>query len=362
MIGKIICDLIPNQSNNRNSEGSFIKLKNGNILFAYTRYRGGGCDDAAVADIYGMISKDDGDTFGNPSLIFSCGDVQADNVMSVSLLRMKNGDIGLFYLQKHNDIHTCIPFLALSDDDGKTWYKHIRCIPEDGYFVLNNDRIITLDNGRILMPVAKHEYKDGYYLPGSIYIYASDDTGITWKKISSEITINPSNTRRENFNPLHNCMEPGVVQLDNGNIWLYIRTDLGRHYESFSEDFGQTWDIPLPSPFTAPDSPMCVKKLKSGKLFTVWNPVPIYNGRMITVDGVWTGARTPLVFVILDKKGNYNSNFQVLDEDEKRGFCYCAIHELENGDILLGYCAGGIEDKGNLNRLRIKKIYKTEIE
>lgn len=48
--------------------------------------------------------------------------------------------------------------------------------------------------------------------------------------------------------------------------------------------------------------------------------------------------------------------------NETCGFCYCAIYETEKGDILLGYCAGGIEDKSTLNRLRIKKIYHDEIE
>ena len=38
MFGKHILDLAPSRTNNRNSEGSFITLKNGNILFVYTRY------------------------------------------------------------------------------------------------------------------------------------------------------------------------------------------------------------------------------------------------------------------------------------------------------------------------------------
>ena len=58
MFGKHILDLAPSQTNNRNSEGSFITLKNGNILFVYTRYRGAGHGDECTADLYGMISAD----------------------------------------------------------------------------------------------------------------------------------------------------------------------------------------------------------------------------------------------------------------------------------------------------------------
>lgn len=360
MIGKIICDLVPNNQNNRNSEGAFIKLKNGDLMFAYTHYRGEGSEDHSTADLYAMLSKDEGESFGDPFLIFSCENVEADNIMSVSLMRMKNGDLGLFYLEKHNRVHNCIPYLARSSDEGKTWYEHIRCINEDGYYVLHNDRVIRLYNERLLMPVARHEYKDDTFLPGSVLMYASDDDGRTWNKISNEIKLDFCNVKREETDSLRSCMEPGVAELENGNVWCFIRTKLGRQYETFSEDFGASWSSLQPSPFTSPESPMSVKKLKNGNLFTVWNPIPLYNGRSQNVEGVWTGARTPLVFAVLNKEGDFVSEYKEIETDEKAGFCYCAIHETENGDILLGYCAGGVSDGGCLNKIRIRKIYKSD--
>ncbi|MBQ8026519.1 MAG: exo-alpha-sialidase [Clostridia bacterium] len=66
MYGKIICDLAPSENNNRNSEGSFITLNNGDILFAYSRYGGEGDDDGSVSDIYACISTDGGETFSEP--------------------------------------------------------------------------------------------------------------------------------------------------------------------------------------------------------------------------------------------------------------------------------------------------------
>lgn len=337
-------------------------MKNGSLLFAYTRYRDNGYHDHSTADIYGIISDDDGESFGKPFLVLSCDELGADNIMSVSFVRIKNGDMGLFYLKKNNEKHTCIPYMAISSNEGKTWDKHIRCIEDDGYFVLNNDRVIVLDRGTMLMPVAKHLFEDGEYMPGSIYMYASSDEGETWHLLSQEIALNPWKRIRDDFKACCNAMEPGVVQLENGDVWCYIRTELGRQYETFSKDLGQTWDIPAPSPFTAPDSPMCVKKLKSGKLFAVWNPIPVHNGKSTFIKETWTGARTPLVFSVLDENGNYNSNFCEIENDEEKGFCYCAIHETDKGDILLGYCAGGIGEISTLNRLRIKKIYKEEIE
>lgn len=352
---------MPNESDNRNSEGTFIRLKNHDILFVYTRYRGNGKDDHCEADLYGLLSSDNGESFGEPFLMFSREDVGADNIMSFSLMRMKNGNIGLFYLQKQNEIHTCIPYFTASEDEGKTWGEHIRCIKEDGYYVLNNDRVIILSNRRILMPIAQHTYANVFYGPGKVFMCASDDEGKSWYKISDDIKNDGTECKRNNFNAVCNFMEPGIVQLENGTIWCYIRTDLGRQYESFSEDFGVTWSKALPSPFTAPDSPMCVKRLKNDNLFAVWNPIPVYNGKTTLVDSVWTGARTPLVFAVLDKDGNFANEYRKIETDENSGFCYCAIYELEDGDILLGYCAGSVDDNGCLNRLRIRKMYKHEI-
>ena len=56
MPGKIVCELRPSENNKRNSEGAFIQLKNGDIMFAYSRYRGGDRDHDP-ADIYAVISK-----------------------------------------------------------------------------------------------------------------------------------------------------------------------------------------------------------------------------------------------------------------------------------------------------------------
>ena len=369
MFGKHICDLAPSQWNNRNSEGSFITLKNGNILFIYTRYRGVGHHDECTADLYGMISTDGGESFGEPFPVFSCEDVGADNIMSVSLLRMGNGDIGLFYLQKHNTQVFCLPYLTRSADEGKTWQGHTKCVKEDGYYVLNNDRVIRLTSGRLLMAVAKHpsgKHSDGkmFFGEGAVYILASDDDGCTWHSLTENIKLPVTVWNDRGAGKLWSlscAMEPGLVQLKSGLIWCYIRTTLGRQYEMFSEDDGQTWTVPSPSRFTSPSSPLCVKKLSDDCLLAVWNPIPKYNGSKDVVDGVWTDGRKQLNFALLDKDAEQFLFSEILEYDEGSGFCYTAIHETDAGDILLAYCAGGKGDKNCLNRLRIRKICKDTI-
>lgn len=364
--GRKICDLIPCEENNRNSEGSFIQLKNKDILFVYSRYGGNGLTDHATSDLYGIISHDDGESFGEPFPVMLHEDLKADNLMSVSFIRMNNDDIGMFFLKKNNkdgERHLCIPYFVRSADEGKTWSEPICCVDEKGYYVLNNDRMLKLGSGRLLMPLARYTENEVF----TICIYASDDDGNSWHCLAKDIGLPVSSWR---YPYSATAEEPGLAVFADGTIWCYIRTVLGHQYEMFSKDNGETWTIPAPSQFTSPASPMCVKKI-SGGLFTVWNPVPMYNGKTNETGGVWTGGRNPLCFTLLDENGVLYQPAAMgltelpimvneIENDERRGFCYTAIYELENGDILLGYCSG---EKYNhcLSTITIRKIKKQEI-
>ncbi len=355
MLSKIICDFAPSEQNNRNSEGSFLTLDNGAIFFTYSRYGAEGDDDGAVSDIYACVSTDGGESFCEPYPLITHGQMNATTLMSTTLMRMANGDIGMFFLAK-TEVINCRCFLIRSADEGKTWSEPVLCSGDKGYFVVNNDRVIRTSDGRILVPSAKHGTilsADGSMiddiLPGELYIFASDDDGCTWYTLSKEITIPLS----------HGCttgvQEPGLLEL-NSVLWCYIRNDSGRQYEAFSVDGGASWSEPKPSFFTSAVSPLSTKRLTDGRVIAVWNPIPVYNGRSEEVDGVWTGARTPLALALSNDNAKNFSDLELIETDERSGFCYVAIHETEDNGILLAYCAGSAEDGCTLNRLRIRKI------
>lgn len=361
MIGRIIRDLAPTAENGRSSEGAFIELKDGSLLFAYSRYGCGAADDDE-ADIYAMLSTDNGDSFSEPYLLLSHTQVDAGNIMSVSFLRMKNDDIGMFYLAKNGD--TCICYLIRSADEGKTWGKPVLCSQNHGYVVVNNDRVIRCESGKLLIPAAIHTQEHVYdadgkdvllFHPGTLSFYASDDDGLTWRTEASSIA-------------LPNCrgcqvgvQEPGVIQLESKKLWCYIRNDTGRQYETFSYDDGKSWTQPLPSPFTSARSPMSAKRLSDGRVIALWNPVPVYNGRSQYIGESWTGRRTPLTYAFSEDNGETFTDPIPIETDENGGFCYVTIHETKDNALLLAYCAGTVEDISTLNRLRIRKIPIAEL-
>lgn len=353
---KTIKTLPPTPGNARNSEGDFIRLADGRILFVYTRYDEGGGDGDA-ANLYGMISTDGGESFSDPFPVYSREKLCADNIMSVTLRRMDNGEVGLFFLVKKYP-QQCRLFLIRSADEGKTWSAPAACIPHRGYFVVNNDRVVRLSSGRWIVPAAHipvltEDETEKAYFDGQNSIvrwYVSDDDCRSWRAAGC---CRPGGGFQRTYTGLQ---EPGVIELKGGVLWAYFRTGEGRHYEAFSFDGGESWTDTQPSRFTGPDSPLSMKRLSDGRLFAVWNPVPLYNGRPRNVKGVWNGGRTPLVCAFSEDDGKTFCEPITIDDDPDRGFAYTAIFETEDGGILLGFCAGGVGDTGMLDRLRIVKL------
>jgi len=114
-LGKnVVLKLSPGPGNPRNSEGGFITLKDGSVLFVYTHFESGG-GDYSSAQLTSRISTDGGKTWSQKDKIVVSNE-GAMNVMSVSMIRLIDGKIALFYLKK-NSIIDCIPFMRLSDDD-----------------------------------------------------------------------------------------------------------------------------------------------------------------------------------------------------------------------------------------------------
>lgn len=363
-IGKPVLDLSPCKNNPRNSEGAFITLKDGTIMFIYSRFEGDKFNDDASASLAVRYSYDKGETWTDEEVIIRKDEHEAVNIMSVSLMRMSNGDIGLYYVvrKEANDART---HLRRSSDEGRTWSQSILCIPPEGYYVVNNDRVVKLSDGRIIIPSAYHRngyssYKTNPYVRfdsrGEAIFFISDDDGQTWREGNCKCVL-PFNKYSQS-----GLQEPGLIELKNGVLWAWARTDMCYQYEMFSFDRGETWTTPQPSRFTSPCSPLSMKRVPAdGNLVAVWNPVPNYNGRTQFSGKIWNGGRTPLVIAVSKDDGNTWGEYKVIENEPDYGYCYTAIHFLDDS-LLLAYCAGGPKDGNCLAKLRIRKIMLKELE
>ena len=149
---QVVLNLEPTKEHPRNSEGSFVRLKSGRILFYYSQFYGGAADESP-ARIVGIHSDDAGRTWSQPEVVLE--NTAGNNVMSVSLLRLASGKLAFFYVLKNSWLD-CRPYVRFSSDEGVTWSEPTLIVAAPGYFVLNNDRVVQLSSGRLVVPVAFH--------------------------------------------------------------------------------------------------------------------------------------------------------------------------------------------------------------
>lgn len=353
-IGKEVLFISTKENNLRNGEGSFIKLKNGTILFGYTEFLGDNWEDEAVAHFVYVTSDDNGETWSEKKILFEKPD-DAVNIMSLSFLRMNNGDLGAFYIIKNTDRTDKIVF-ARSSDEGISWSEPVNCLDclvEQDYYVINNDRVIRLSNGRIIFPVARHTVlnTDKDFTPGVVCFIISDDDGATWYKTETEFRC-PFPNNDDGYE------EPGIYEYPDGRLWCYIRTSLGFQFKSFSEDSGITWSTPEPDMFfSSPCSPMHVKDCDKFTV-AVFNPVPEHILRNDSEP--W--GRTPYVIAVSTDKGITftKENMYFIEDDLNNGYCYPAIYEGDDYLLVAYYHSNntGIP----LNSTKITKIMYKEIE
>lgn len=336
-----VLDIKSGENNPRNSEGDFITLKDGRILFIYSKYTGSSTSDFAPANLVGRYSSDGGKTWTTDDPVLVKSDAK-NNIMSASLLRLVNGDIALFYLRK-NSIDDCVPVMRISKDEGKTWSASQPCITDkEGYFVMNNSRVRQLRSGRILIPVSMHKTPTSKWdNRGVLSCYYSDDNGKSWK--AGKPVPNKDSVITQ---------EPGVTELKNGSILMNIRANGGFQYYSYSKDKGETWSQVVPSTIASPVSPASIARIpSSGDLLLVWNN----NGAK--GEGYFKGKRTPLTVAISKDEGKSWQYLKNLEEDPNGTFCYTAIHFVKD-QVLIGYGSGAGLENSRILRIQLDEIYK----
>ncbi len=338
----LVLQINPGTGNPRNSEGDFVSLKSGRILFIYTRYYGDAGRDHSPAHLAGRYSDDGGLTWSKEDEVIVPNEGKS-NIRSVSLLRLRNGDIALFYLLQHS-LEDQIPMMRLSSDEGRTWSEPSPCITDQkGYFVVNNNRVIQLKSGRLLMPVSLHKTPGGTWTnKGTIQSYYSDNEGKAWlpgRVVASDDSVI--------------TQEPAVVELKDGSVLMLMRANGGVQYLSYSRDKGKTWSPAVPSNISSPISPASVARIPSTRdLLLVWNN----NGEK--GPGYFKGKRTPLTLAVSKDEGKNWQHRQNIEDDPEGTFCYTAIHFTGKSHVLLAYSMGTSLPYLRLVRLSVKEIYK----
>jgi hypothetical protein len=268
-------------------------LPDGTVAAYFIQVRGPGlAPTPPVQDLKCSISKDSGRTWGELHSLFTLPseeggfgfhEVLVDPSGEVHFMLMNDANTGMLRAREPKPGRPAvesrdkqrIDIWHIRSTDGRTKWTKPKRIWEGRVSDLQS--AIQLRSGRILLPfgdtVKSRSWKDrgegfaaftyfGDFDTRAIY---SDDLGETWQTSKSVLRVPTPN----NFGD-YGAIEPVVTQLSDGRVWMLIRTQTGRLWQSFSRD-GSEWSPPEPTGFLSSDSPAAFARLDEKRLVMLWN-------------------------------------------------------------------------------------------
>lgn len=223
-----------------------------------------------------MISTDSEFSNQNPSLFLApSGEIWA---MYTSQRGREEG--------KDNMQYTSVIKRQVSRDDGLSWGEPEVVLPEEGTFA--RQAIQVLSNGRWIYGLwLCTDSESG--LAGDPSAFAiSDDEGATWRRVDM-----PGSSGR---------VHPSLVELEDGHLVAFMRSrEADFIYRSESEDYGDTWTVPEPTPLPNNNSGIAAARLASGRVAIAYNhnSAPSTYGKT----GAWPALRNPVSIALSEDGG-----------------------------------------------------------
>jgi len=301
----------------RVSLGDIVALNDGRLLATY----GPDYLPHAKSEILGRYSSDLGKTWGEPFVLVHAPSLpvpprEKGYYVLPGLTRLANGDVMLSYIycSQIRPFYSAQTFYRRSIDDGKTWGDQLLLTPAEGSSLGNNDKLIQLKSGRLILPTETEHDESGSDHSGYISrVFYSDDNGYSWRKSRTDVNMLPIDTQ-----------EPHVVELKDGRLMMLMRTYSKLLARSYSQDQGNTWSkgelIPT-LPISPNSSAINVQRIpKTGDLIL-----------LRTTGG--TDNRTPFVSTISRDDGETWSHERVIAGDPEDDYGYPSLTFV--GDLAL---------------------------
>ena len=234
--------------------GPYVRLSHGGLL--------------TVGDNAALVSRDNGETWGRGRKMYSGpgpgvpggGGVMArtrEGVLVYVYQDMKTFKWSWSKAKKEARESVCNVWAIRSTNEGKSWSGRRQLL--EGYCGALIDMIAT-STGEIVVPVQLMLEDPSRH---AIRVHVSDDGGKSWYR-SNIIDLGGHGHH-------DGAMEPTLVELKDGRLWMLMRTNLDEFWEAFSADKGRSWRVIQPSGIDASTAPGYMLRLHSGRLALVWN-------------------------------------------------------------------------------------------
>lgn len=118
--------------------------------------------------------------------------------------------------------------------------------------------------------VTAQRHMDGFMVP---MVFLSDDNGDTWRECHVPVTPVADTVQypHKGLRWVHAGAEPCVAEMPSGRLIMLLRSSMDVHYQSFSDDGGDTWSVPEPSPFYSVATMPGIYTLSDGRVLAIWN-------------------------------------------------------------------------------------------
>ena len=206
--------------------------------------------------IVGAFSADHGHTWSEPvDLIQTPGGRDYDPSIVVSARAVF---VSSTTLPVGGGIHTSTTWCTRSDDGGKTWSKLYKIPMNHRYTCGKTHHGLRLKSGTLLMgyswDVICEEGKT-LHSEGEMHLRAgvmrSADDGQSWHNGGDT----DAKYEKISGGAVHGTDEPAIVELDDGSVYMLMRTGSTHLYEARSTDEGKTWTGIGPSPLRGTNAP-----------------------------------------------------------------------------------------------------------
>jgi hypothetical protein len=311
-------------------------------------------------------STDNGATWSEPNAVLKLASEEFGEPLP---LLTRGGELQFFWMVSRRTggkpgIDYFIDIWNSHSTSGQTQWSSPQRIFE-GY-VGSINGMTQLAGGRIVLPFAywvgdrPSGPPTGPNVTTTVY---SDDEGRTWRQSPAKLTT-PCYADYNGSN--YGACEPTILQLADGRVWMLIRTQTGRLYESFSAD-GAEWSEPKPSRFLSSDSPGWLVRLPDRRIVLLWNNCE--NTSRINGEGVYTN-RDVLHAAVSDDEGETWRGYREICRDPlrnesppKRGDRGTAYpYAVATGDGMILSVTGQGHGRRNLLRIDPRWLDETEQE